>query len=1407
MYPVNTVFPEFVPDQLLTSSDLNELFGYLDEQGRMTRTNLIGIGIVCGLEVKVNAAQTEVTITKGCGVTSEGYLITMPFPHVTFTEYNTYDPVKEKYYDRFVDIATKEPKFDTIWELKQAGVDPEASDITPGFLEDKVVLLFVELLAEKNKNCDPNSCDDKGIHVTVNFKPLLVTKDDAATLIGAAAGSVNMDTFTGLPEIKMRRFDVPNTNPVTSADIFDAYKAVLNNSFLNATEDALGQAYDRFSGFVLDEYPSNPFAGLAASFVFLNNGAIDTNQLQHIQYYYDLFSDFLLAYEEFRKTGTHILSTCCPDSGLFPRHLLLGEAIPLPAGTPSTYRHYFIYSPLFDQRNILAQLRMLFKKLVLLREKFAIPPVSSGSPSAGIDPYIRITPSTLGDVGLSQKAIPYYYDVHNEPSPLYKHWNYQKTLLGIPFRNLSYHADKYNNFDDFVKNPLLYDLEAFNFLRIEGIIGKPYTRVLQTLKNQIKQNRLPVDVIALSTENSNILQGIAAKNVSSFNLTGTIADMDLMNMLCHFQDLEAMYDAMKNEMLCTLCKELKYYYDGLNVPGDSSTRVTKASAPSKVPLFEHCSPGYVVKPGSFGAFIEELYNRVGDEGNVTLDLILEILGLNDNNNADVNNNEFLASLVLLFEVPIYIIRLSNQLTSVLDSFDADEYCRLHALLAKKATDLRTLTNRSTLINTTAGSTTAITAATVASSIMQALRIEDLSDHLDTLIFNCKCSAFKALKTEYLKRVVYLTLLRQFGYFTKNHPGIQHKAGVPMGGTFIIVYHSERTRISSGKAFGKFNLTGQVLDETGVPLPNARIMVKETTRRSSTDATGNFGQMVIELPTTLIVQFPGYDNKEVYVDSEDELKIVLGVDDPVEEGDPIDDIANGTVIADFYLPYRCCSDCPPIQYLVPELKEPPKPTEGPVANAGTDQVITLPVSSITLTGSGTAAEDNTISSYQWAKLSGPGTPTIAIPNSSETSVTGLVAGTYEFELTVTDNNGSSARDTMIVIVNPAPPPPNQPPVANAGADRNYVLTPTAPLELDGSGSSDPEGMIASYLWQWVSGPNVPTLINPGLVKTQVQNLVAGPYVFRLTVTDNGGLTGTDTVTITVELPPNEPPVANAGLNQVVTLPVNSITLNGNASSDPDGTITAWSWSQVAGPSSVTIGSPDKPVASASGLTAAGDYVFELKVTDNRGDSDTAQVTVTVNKAADKSCSPLRAIIELFNQLPENDPDRFPAFRQVFQFYPQVESYFKQMDEAGVVSMPVDQQINFFATPVGGSTINNLLVNWLKALQELITGKEFRFLALCLYRILAQLAMYIMCIQKDDFDKARIPMDEVFTLIREHVAQWALQADQLSAQEMALVQEIGQDFRNEDVRINTNGEASVKPKYLAIIRAIIKIFDSI
>jgi hypothetical protein len=96
---------------------------------------------------------------------------------------------------------------------------------------------------------------------------------------------------------------------------------------------------------------------------------------------------------------------------------------------------------------------------------------------------------------------------------------------------------------------------------------------------------------------------------------------------------------------------------------------------------------------------------------------------------------------------------------------------------------------------------------------------------------------------------------------------------------------------------------------------------------------------------------------------------------------------------------------------------------PSANAGTDQTITLPTSSVTLSGSGTDS-DGTISGYAWTKISGTG-GTIVSPSSASTSVTGLTAGTYVFRLTVTDNNSATGTDDITITVNSAPsnPPTN------------------------------------------------------------------------------------------------------------------------------------------------------------------------------------------------------------------------------------------------------------------------------------------------------------------------------------------------------------------------------------------------
>jgi rhamnogalacturonyl hydrolase YesR len=90
---------------------------------------------------------------------------------------------------------------------------------------------------------------------------------------------------------------------------------------------------------------------------------------------------------------------------------------------------------------------------------------------------------------------------------------------------------------------------------------------------------------------------------------------------------------------------------------------------------------------------------------------------------------------------------------------------------------------------------------------------------------------------------------------------------------------------------------------------------------------------------------------------------------------------------------------------------------PVANAGSDQTITLPASTVTLNGSGTDA-DGTITAYKWEKFSGPLQFTLANATTQALRASNLVQGTYVFRLTVTDNAGAIANDDVVVVVNPA-----------------------------------------------------------------------------------------------------------------------------------------------------------------------------------------------------------------------------------------------------------------------------------------------------------------------------------------------------------------------------------------------------
>ncbi|QNA45395.1 Kelch repeat-containing protein [Lacibacter sediminis] len=195
--------------------------------------------------------------------------------------------------------------------------------------------------------------------------------------------------------------------------------------------------------------------------------------------------------------------------------------------------------------------------------------------------------------------------------------------------------------------------------------------------------------------------------------------------------------------------------------------------------------------------------------------------------------------------------------------------------------------------------------------------------------------------------------------------------------------------------------------------------------------------------------------------------------------------------------------------------------------------------------------------------------------------------------------------------------NLPPIAKAGADKTIKLPNDSTL-LDGSASTDPDGRITEWSWKKVAGPASYAIKDSAKSVTPVKKLVPGVYSFELKVMDNEGLFAKDTVKIFVDsaTAPNRPPVARAGQDQTITLPVNKALLDGSGSTDPDNNIIGYAWRKISGPPNSVFSDPVAIKAEALDLTN-GVYLFELTVTDAGGLFSTDTMRVTVNISPNRS----------------------------------------------------------------------------------------------------------------------------------------------------------------------------------------------
>ncbi|MHA2432510.1 MAG: PKD domain-containing protein [Candidatus Thorarchaeota archaeon] len=191
---------------------------------------------------------------------------------------------------------------------------------------------------------------------------------------------------------------------------------------------------------------------------------------------------------------------------------------------------------------------------------------------------------------------------------------------------------------------------------------------------------------------------------------------------------------------------------------------------------------------------------------------------------------------------------------------------------------------------------------------------------------------------------------------------------------------------------------------------------------------------------------------------------------------------------------------------------------------------------------------------------------------------------------TDRDGASDFEEVLAGTNPL----NAPPTAFFGLDREVYRN--TEVEFDGSKSYDSDGMIVSYAWDFGDG-SVASTAQPRHTFTQT-----GEFTVSLTVTDDDSESGVATVTVVVV---NQPPNANAGLDQSVFTGTNVRFQATPGSFDPDGTIVSYDWNFMDG----STGTGEAPL-HAYGV--AGTYYVTLTVTDNDGGVDTDTVVITVER---------------------------------------------------------------------------------------------------------------------------------------------------------------------------------------------------
>ncbi|MBX2826904.1 MAG: hypothetical protein KTR22_02000 [Flavobacteriaceae bacterium] len=845
MILINDSYPVFEADQVLSQKHLNRLISYLEEQDRASRTQLLGMGVVCGLEIS-KPSVTTVAICCGTGITSLGYLVPLEdsnythFKETTISEnFLNPDITEHPYLENLYQYTSMYHPFENCLELLEGDAEDEDKQLlTEAVLDNKVVMLLVEALLIDQKNCVAMDCADKGKRLEFKIRPLLIDADR----LEEAEFDLEICNRIYFNNLRLPRYSVPRDTLITTEDVLDAYNTLITNA-KGQLNDAVQQVHDHYS---------DAFSSLD-NYIFLNNveGRINTVHTQtqngiYLQYVWDWMNDLVATYNEIAQFHACNPSVCCPDKSKFPFHVLLGSAefntaAILPGNDLHKFRTPFIKTGILaaqekDQRETLEG---LLEKLIRLVATFDLNLEIIQTQG------IKITPSCIGKVPLSDRAIPYYY---SEIPELNRAWSPERTLKGLNQNILSYHSGEYNAGDLTVSDSLRYDLEPYNFFRVEGHVGMNYSEALTEIVAQQEANRLPFKVIGLNAVD-------LADNT-----------IDISNQTEIWDDMELDYDLAKEKVY----NITEYVIGWIKDNSDE---------------------------------IQQHYAAMTDQTITNLEgILVETRNLLPEDLADFLPNyeafyEVFENLNDLFLFHRWCIKISPQ--------DIDE----HAI------------------------------------------IEDLVDHLDEINNLFLEDPFTIIHEEANRRWENSFKETFLSTFLEKHPGISHEAGVPKGGTLILVYADSSVFQTDFVIIGQVALVQRIQNYTrlfgfsdaqkedirsrNVVRKRAKLKGRKPLEETSDECAQREAAVKVKvmeaarkdlqglpLATQKLVEermSRAFDSRRV---TKRPTARVPGEVVIVGAGrNPSRNIPERVIIADFYLPYICCSNGNNINIVLGNQPEP------------------------------------------------------------------------------------------------------------------------------------------------------------------------------------------------------------------------------------------------------------------------------------------------------------------------------------------------------------------------------------------------------------------------------------------------------------------------------------------------------